>query len=94
MKKEEYEKKLIDMEERHRKEELALKKEFAFSNSLIKKGDIISDKIKTIRVDSIRYTTLGLPECVYDGVLITKAGKPYKSGETGRIFHHGLLQDT
>lgn len=68
-----------------------LAKEYALSHNPIKKGDIITDHIGSIRVDKlveILYFTP--PSCIYDGVQVTKTGKPYKSGKRRSVCQENL----
>lgn len=77
-----------------------LARDYAFSNSSVKVGDVIKSKLRhnqTILVDKINFTLKTFmaheesPECVYVGRVLTKKGEPRKDGEIGRIYHSDLL---
>lgn len=61
---------------------------YAFSNSDIEVGDIVTDHIGSIKVNTIE-VTIGfgrVPYCVYRGECYTKKSKRFKNGEI-RVVH-------
>jgi len=87
MNKEEYDIRLKEINEKMAEDKCRLNHEYALSNNSIKKGDIISNNSKIIRVEAIRSTNWGGdPYCIYSGALLTKKLVAYKSGEKGHIY--------
>jgi hypothetical protein len=85
--------KLLEKEYDYKKSNLA--KEFAFSNNLYKEGDIITDHIKTIKIEQIRYTKNGMnnkPECVYDGPELKKDKTTKKERNIGKELQGRIFQ--
>lgn len=86
MDKDEYKKRVAEMEARHKKESDDLAEEYAKANNPYKVGDILTDGgDRTIQVDRIRYsrgTTWGgyseFPFCVYEGLRLKKDLTPRK----------------
>lgn len=94
MKLEDYKNKVKSLKARHKKEltEFALK--YAFLNSPIKIGDIVTDHIGSIIVEkyALGFSDISIePKCVYTGTCYTKKGKPYKSGEK-RCVHQSNIK--
>lgn len=91
----EYKLKLSELQTEFENKKKELAKEYAFANNSIKVGDIIKDSVGSIKVEKIRYTT-GLissntPECVYDGIELTKQGTPSKRQQHTRIFQSNMV---
>ena len=63
----EYKEKLKKIEEDLGNKKMALAKEFAFSNSTVKIGDTITDRIGSITVEEIKYYPYETPLCIYIG---------------------------
>lgn len=78
----------IDKEARDKK--FRLNKEYALANSHVKIGDIVTDHIGSVCVESIRIFNDRIPSCIYMGTCITKAGKPFKSGEKRSVFQEHM----
>ena len=58
---------------------LRLNKEYALSNSHVKIGDIVTDHMGSVCVELIGIFNDRIPCCIYMGVCITKAGKPFSA---------------
>lgn len=85
MNKDEYKKRVAEMEARHTKEKLDLAKAYADANNPYYVGDILTDGRVTIRVERIKYSlgsTWGgyseCPFCVYEGTALKKDLTPRK----------------
>lgn len=95
MNKEEYTAKVNELKEKFKKEEKTLAKEYAFSNSPVKVGDIIKDHANTIRVTEIKFAMSGtftaeFPQCVYYGDNLNKSGQISKRNPIGTIWQSNL----
>lgn len=94
MKLEDYKNKVRSLKSQHKKELNKLAVRYAYLNSTVKIGDIVTDHIGSIRVQEIKVSPCGFfnedPSCVYCGVLYTKAGKPFKSGERRSVYQTHL----
>ena len=94
MNEQEYKNKIdaIDRESKARK--TVINREFALANISIKTGDIISDHMGNIVVESIGFyfdTNKGLPACVFFGSIINKNGTLSKKGVNKRsVFQSNL----
>jgi len=81
MTKEEYDKKTEELRAQRKASQLKLDTLYALENSPVGISDIVTDHYKTIRVEGIvapygKHN--GYPQCIYHGVRLTKAGKPFK----------------
>ena len=77
----------IDREFELRKSQLA--REYAFTNKKFKDGDVITNGIRTIRINSIKFcagSRLELPYCVYNGENLLKSGQVSKREPVGVIY--------
>lgn len=66
-----------------------LKEEFAFANNPYNEGDIFTDNIGKIRIETIDVTIPfgeSLPSCVFYGPELKADGTPKKSGEKRKAF--------
>lgn len=93
MTKEEYKKcvKLLDSEYEVKKN--SIMREYAFSNSNISVGDVITDHIGTIRVKNIKWreeTSYSLPSCVYYGQPLKKDGTETIKKENRAVYQENL----
>lgn len=94
MTKEEYNIKLkqIEIDSENAKKELY--KEYAISNNPYKIGDIISDHVKTIKIESWKYyKSFGLPQCVYRGIRINKDGTIAKKQDNNTIYQENINKE-
>ncbi len=69
-------------------------KEFVRANNPYKKGDIITDHIGTIKVESMRFSWGGLgstPCAIYYGVELKKNGEPKKNGNKRSMYQSNVL---
>ncbi len=85
MDKEEYKKRVAEMEARHEKESLDLAIAYAKANNPYSVGDILTDGRATIRVERIKYSRGSIwggftefPFCVYEGTALKKDLTPRK----------------
>ena len=95
MKKEEFQKRQIEINKVAKKAYFDLGIEYAKSNNSVKVGDIVVDHYQTIKVEKIIFCSRTvfssvLPCCMYKGIFLTKAGTPYKTGKTGIIHQCNL----
>ena len=73
-----------------------LSKDFITSNTIVEIGDIIKDHIGFVKCEQI---TVGygfstdFPVGVFTGPCYTKAGKPFKSGETRSVWGDNIEKD-
>ncbi len=77
---EDYKNKKSVIDHDYRKRLSALAKDFAFSNSSVAVGDIVTDHTGSIKVEAVRFHAGNNPSCVYVGVELTKKLVPKKSG--------------
>ena len=91
----EYENRKKEIIERHRKELHALDVEYAISGVRTRIGEIVSDKMKIIKVDKFHVSTTftRYPEVIWSGYEYTKAGKPRKDLASGSIREASIVED-
>lgn len=71
----------------------ALAKEYAFSNSSVKVGDVVIDNIGAVLVGKIQYTSVpGLPQCVYTGIGLTRKLSPRKDGKKRQVWQSNVKE--
>lgn len=88
---EEYKIKMKELEEEFQQKKRVLIKQYALANNTVKIGDIIEDHIGKILVKSIKiFVDLRKPQCMYEGVVLLKSGKPSKKGTTRNILQENL----
>lgn len=94
MTEQEYKKQLMILDGEYLRKKKSLDWEYAFSNNTVKRGDIVSDHMGSIRVTGILYTvTSGMPQCVYVGEVLTKKGEVTKlKDKTRRILQSNLIK--
>ena len=69
--------------------------EYAMSNNIFKKGDVIEDHIGSIIIDSIQWTKgKDLPYCIYFGRVLTKSGKLTKRPHTRNVWPSNITKAT
>lgn len=89
MTEEEYQIRLKALEADFARNKKSLAHQFAFSNNKYKVGDIVSDRIYTIKIEQIKWSQGAfynnpLPHCVYIGTILNKdltVPKRIKQGE-------------
>ncbi len=94
MTKEEYLDKKREIRKEYNEKVYELAKEFVMSNTDIKRGDFVKDHIGTVKVEVIKPSyglTKNVPQATYYGVMYTKAGKPFKSGEKRAVWGGNLI---
>jgi len=73
-----------------------VEEEYALSHNKVKIGDIITDHIGCIKVDSISVTKIygsTLPLCAYHGEEYTKKGVAKKNGNNRVVWQSNLIKD-
>jgi hypothetical protein len=92
MTKEVYDKKWMEIKISFDAAKKELHREFAYANNPYKIGDIVADRIGTVKIEKIQIY-LGLnpyPQCVYTGVELTKKGEPKKGGKKRSVYQSGI----
>lgn len=71
-------------------------KEYAISHNPFKEGDIVTDSVGSILIDTIQYTKISstgaLPECVYGGLELKKDKTPRKDGSRRRVYQSQVFE--
>jgi hypothetical protein len=91
----EYIEKKRELTEQHDRDMVKLNREYALSNNTVKVGDTVKSNRVAIIVDNIRIGRIYRTEepcCVYFGVMLTKKGRPYKSGERNSIWQNDVIE--
>lgn len=88
----EFNNKKNDLVREHNEKLIKLQSEYAFSNSTVKIGDMVTDYIGTVKVENILTWRSDIPSCVYRGMEYTKAGKPFKHGGTRDVYQVNLKE--
>jgi len=90
----EYYERINTIDAEAKKKRLIVNREYALSNSHIKIGDMVTDHIGTICVESIGiYNSTRLPSCIYKGTCYTKTGKPFKSKDKRQAYQCNLVRN-
>jgi hypothetical protein len=92
---EEYENKKSVIEHDYNRRLKALAMDYAFSNSSVIAGDIVTDHIGSVLVDHVKFSMSSLsgePTCVYYGVELTKKMQPKKAGKVRGVLQGNLLE--
>jgi hypothetical protein len=69
-------------------------RDFVIANNPYKKGDIVTDHIGTIKIESMRFSWGGLgrqPCAIYYGVELKKNGEPKKNGNKRDVYQSNVL---
>ena len=87
--------KLIDeINKKAEKEKTAISRRYAIYNNNVSIGDIVTDHIGKIKVESIKWTYDNfsrLPTCIYQGTKLKKDLSPYKSNITTSIYQSNII---
>lgn len=91
MKESEYEEKLRALKAEHRKQIRALQAEYLKANNQVEHGDIVVSDVGTmIHVDKMRVSRFfekrEIPAIEYEGVQLTKGGRPFKRGTRETVY--------
>lgn len=78
MKLEELNERLKDLRNKYDSDVLHFKREYCDRNNPYKVGDIFTDHIGSIIIESIKYYPIDKPCCVYYGIELKKDGTPRK----------------
>jgi hypothetical protein len=95
MTQEEYKAKIKKLEDDFALAVKLIKKEYAFSNSTIKIGDIVVGNNTVVLVDDIKWTSgymSQFPHCVYYGEKRKKDGKPSKIKNRDCVYQTSMKQ--
>jgi hypothetical protein len=90
-----YLEKMMQIDRSYKAAKDELYKEFAYANNPYKIGDIVTDRIGTVKIEKIQIY-LGLhtfPQCVYTGVELTKKGEPNKKGNKRSVYQSNIKTD-
>lgn len=67
--------------------------QYAKENNPYIVGDVITDHVHTIIIESIGYwLALGEPQCAYTGVWLKKDGNPNKLGEKHTVYQSNIVK--
>lgn len=91
---EKYLKKVQEVEKEKDEKIILLVREFAFANNTVKVGDIVTDHIGSIIVESINSCMPSynkLPSCVYFGLELKKDKTPRKDKSKRRVHSSNLI---
>ena len=92
---EDYKAKLKAIEHEARERIIALSRDYAFSNSSVISGDVVTDNVGSVAVEKVKYTkgdAKHIPQCVYYGIELTKSMKPRKDGSKRNVYQSNLLK--
>ncbi len=66
--------------------------EYCQNNNTIKIGDVVTDRLGSIKVEKVRAASMGLGvyECRYFGLELTKKGQPKKSNASRWVYQSNL----
>jgi len=93
MTKEVYDKKWMQIKRSFEAAKDALYIEFAYANNPYRLGDIVTDRIGSIKIEEIR-PYFGLdkyPQCVYFGIEYTKKGEQNKRGNKRNVYQSNII---
>lgn len=71
------------------------RKKYAWSNNHVSAGDIVTDHLGRVLVESISLYVPSppcLPSCIYYGAEITLQGKPYKKESKRHVYQTNLKE--
>lgn len=94
MKVEDYRKGLKIIEAEYKKQKDDLAKTYALANNNINIGDVITDHIGSIKVESIKVEISSFyetPRCVYFGPELRKDKSPKKNGAKRNVWQSNLI---
>jgi hypothetical protein len=79
----------LELKQKNERNELAI--EFAYSNSTVAVGDVVTDHIGSVKVERIGvYISYGVPECTYTGVELKKDLTPTKKGGKRSVYQSNM----
>lgn len=68
-------------------------KEYALSNNTLKVGDVVTDHIGIIKIESIGvYIHFEDSECTYKGVELRKDGTPKKGNQIRTVYQSNIIK--
>jgi len=91
---EEYESRHRAAREQYRETCGVIDREYAFSHSKVKVGDIVQDHAGFLRVEKISFYRPmhpAKPACIYSGTRMTKKLVPFKKSEMGDVYQRNLV---
>ena len=93
MTEQEYKSILKNLESDFYQEKCSIAKRYAFSNNEVKTGDVVTDHIGSVLVESIHFGWgMGrMPISIYYGLSLRKDGVPRKDGEKREVWQSNLI---
>lgn len=95
MTKEEYDNEMKILEQEHWNKKKGLMRKCAYSNNSFKEGDLFTDHIGTVEIETIGVYNPGfgeLPCCTYTGLELKKDGKPTKKRTRRTAYQSNQLK--
>ena len=86
----EYRNKIRELTQQFEEGKYAASVTYAFANSPINIGDIITDHVGNIMVENMTIYRSDPPTCIYRGLAYTKANKPFKNNEIRQVWQENL----
>lgn len=95
MTREDYDKKLAELQKEFNKKKMSLDKLYAAMNNPYNRGDVIRDHMTILRIEKMKmsYDSNRMPCLVYYGPRLKKNLEPYVSGEEGRIHQTNIIKN-
>lgn len=67
-------------------------REYCLSNNIVNVGDIVTDQIGSVKVESISVSAnFGSPCCLYNGIELKKDLKPKKNGSRRSVYQSNII---
>jgi hypothetical protein len=91
-----YKAKLAALHKEYETNKRKIQTEYALANNTYKVGDVITDHMRTIRIEKIQIdvsymsSSIGKPQCVYVGPELKKDGTPKKNGIITQIYQSNI----
>ena len=86
-----YIKKMADLDKEVNIKKRKLKMKYALSHSTVKIGDMITDHLGSIIVESILLNNVNEPSCIYKGINLLKSGKVSKRQKKRYLYQVNLI---
>ena len=90
MTKKELETRIAEIEQEAKDKKTLAYLKYVSDNAKYKVGDIITDGVRTIRIEKITYSVYYDVEIIYWGATLTKKGEPRKDGEHDVIYEERI----
>lgn len=89
---EEYKNQLSELSRDFEKSKQKLAIQYAKINNSVKVGDVFTDHIGSVKVESIGFDIHGEPQCVYYGIELKKDGRPTLKGSKRQAYQRNIRQ--